>query len=304
MRRREFIKVIAGSAAWPLVAQGQPAERMRRIGVLMNTAADDAEGQARLAAFQQALNQLGWTDGGNMRIDVRWSAGDAKDIRKYAAELIALAPDVILAPGASTVGPVLQGTRTVPIVFTSVPDPVGAGFVDSLSRPGGNATGFVAFEYGMGVKWVRHIDRTYDVGRMRAALKEALTTPETGPKVIVASSECMLNRQRREKPLVEAAIGAGKRVVKPRFGIDEDICTGDHACMRLSGCPSLTVKPLDDPLRDDPVASIDQSCVGCGNCGEVADAAVLCPSFYRADLIQNPTKLDVAALNSKNARSA
>ena len=154
MRRREFIKVIAGSAAWPLVAQGQPAERMRRIGVLMNTAADDAEGQARLAAFQQALNQLGWTDGGNMRIDVRWSAGDAKDIRKYAAELIALAPDVILAPGASTVGPVLQGTRTVPIVFTSVPDPVGAGFVDSLSRPGGNATGFVAFEYGMGVKWV------------------------------------------------------------------------------------------------------------------------------------------------------
>jgi len=154
MRRREFIKVIAGSAAWPLVAQGQPAERMRRIGVLMNTAADDAEGQARLAAFQQALNQLGWTDGGNMRIDVRWSAGDAKDIRKYAAELIALAPDVILAPGASTVGPVLQGTRTVPIVFTSVPDPVGAGFVDSLSRPGGNATGFVAFEYGMGAKWV------------------------------------------------------------------------------------------------------------------------------------------------------
>ena len=145
---------------------------------------------------------------------------------------------------------------------------------------------------GLGVKWVRQLDRTYDVGKVRDTLKEALTTDEKGPKVIVASSECMLNRQRREKPAKQAALKAGERVVRPRFGVDEDVCTGDHACMRLSGCPSLSVKQLDDPLRDDPVASIDQSCVGCGNCGEVADAAVLCPSFYRADLIQNPTKLD------------
>ncbi|WP_349366086.1 MAG: indolepyruvate ferredoxin oxidoreductase subunit alpha [Nitratireductor rhodophyticola] len=141
---------------------------------------------------------------------------------------------------------------------------------------------------GMGVKWVRHIDRTYDVTKVRAALREALTTEEKGPKVIVASSECMLNRQRREKPLVAKAISGGERVVKPRFGVDEDVCTGDHACMRLSGCPSLSVKKLDDPLRDDPVASIDHTCVGCGNCGEVADAAVLCPSFYRADVVHNP----------------
>ncbi len=141
---------------------------------------------------------------------------------------------------------------------------------------------------GMGVKWVRHIDRTYDVTKVRAALREALTTKEKGPKVIVASSECMLNRQRREKPLVAKAISGGERVVKPRFGVDEDVCTGDHACMRLSGCPSLSVKKLDDPLRDDPVASIDHTCVGCGNCGEVADAAVLCPSFYRADVVHNP----------------
>lgn len=141
---------------------------------------------------------------------------------------------------------------------------------------------------GMGVKWVRHIDRTYDVTKVRAALREALTTKEKGPKVIVASSECMLNRQRREKPLVAKAISGGARVVKPRFGVDEDVCTGDHACMRLSGCPSLSVKKLDDPLRDDPVASIDHTCVGCGNCGEVADAAVLCPSFYRADVVHNP----------------
>ncbi|MHA7884611.1 thiamine pyrophosphate-dependent enzyme [Nitratireductor rhodophyticola] len=141
---------------------------------------------------------------------------------------------------------------------------------------------------GMGVKWVRHIDRTYDVTKVRAALREALTTKEKGPKVIVASSECMLNRQRREKPLTSKAISGGERVVKPRFGVDEDVCTGDHACMRLSGCPSLSVKKLDDPLRDDPVASIDHTCVGCGNCGEVADAAVLCPSFYRADVVHNP----------------
>jgi indolepyruvate ferredoxin oxidoreductase alpha subunit len=145
---------------------------------------------------------------------------------------------------------------------------------------------------GMGVEWVRHIERTYDVPKMRATLKEALTTDAKGPKVIVASSECMLNRQRREKPLVDRAIKGGTRVVKPKFGVDEDICTGDHACMRLSGCPSLSVKSLDDPLRDDPVAHIDQNCVGCGNCGEVADAAVLCPSFYRADVVHNPGRWD------------
>ncbi|MCA2012100.1 indolepyruvate ferredoxin oxidoreductase subunit alpha [Cereibacter sphaeroides] len=145
---------------------------------------------------------------------------------------------------------------------------------------------------GVGVKWVREIDRTYDVTRVRDTLTEALTTPETGPKVIIASSECMLNRQRRERPQRNAAIKDGKRTVVPKFGVDEDVCTGDHACMRLSGCPSLTMKALDDPLRDDPVASIDESCVGCGNCGEVADAAVLCPSFYQVDLVHNPGRVE------------
>lgn len=142
---------------------------------------------------------------------------------------------------------------------------------------------------GVGVKWVRQIDRTYDVPKMREILHEALTTDVEGPKVIVASSECMLNRQRREKPLRNKAIKDGARIEVPRFGVDEDICTGDHACIRLSGCPSLSLKKLDDPLRDDPIAHIDQSCVGCGNCGEVADAAVLCPSFYRADVVHNAT---------------
>ncbi len=145
---------------------------------------------------------------------------------------------------------------------------------------------------GVGVEWVRQIDHTYDVKKMRDTLREALTTDAKGPKVIVASSECMLNKQRREKPLKAAAIKEGRRVEAPRFGVDEEVCTGDHACIRLSGCPSLSLKRLDDPLRDDPVASIDQSCVGCGNCGEVADAAVLCPSFYRADVVHNPSPME------------
>ncbi len=145
---------------------------------------------------------------------------------------------------------------------------------------------------GVGVTWVRQIDRTYDVPKMKALLHEALTTGHVGPKVIVASSECMLNRERREKPLRRVAIDNGRRVAVPRFGVDEDICTGDHACMRLSGCPSLSLKTLDDPLRDDPVATIDETCVGCGNCGEVADAAILCPSFYQADIVHNPRPLE------------
>ncbi|MGB7270325.1 MAG: indolepyruvate ferredoxin oxidoreductase subunit alpha [Albidovulum sp.] len=143
---------------------------------------------------------------------------------------------------------------------------------------------------GIGINWLRQVDNTYDVGHMRDVLRAALTTDAPGPKVVIASSECMLNKQRREKPLALKAIKEGRRVEAPRFGVDEDICTGDHACIRLSGCPSLGLKRLDDPLRDDPVAFIDQSCVGCGNCGEVADAAVLCPSFYRADVIHNPNR--------------
>jgi indolepyruvate ferredoxin oxidoreductase alpha subunit len=145
---------------------------------------------------------------------------------------------------------------------------------------------------GIGVEWVRQIDRTYDVARMRDTLREALTTTEKGPKVIVASSECMLNKQRRVRPQFLKAVRDGRRMVKERFGVDEDVCTGDHACIRLSGCPSLSVKHTDDPLRDDPVAAIDNNCVGCGNCGEVSEAAVLCPSFYRADIIHNPTWWD------------
>jgi indolepyruvate ferredoxin oxidoreductase alpha subunit len=145
---------------------------------------------------------------------------------------------------------------------------------------------------GIGVKWVRTLTRTYDVARMRDTLKEALTTPEKGPKVIVAQSECMLNKQRRERPLAAKAIKDGKRVVRDRFGVDHDTCTGDHSCIRLSGCPSLTVAPNPDPLRAEPVTKVINSCVGCGLCGEVAHAAVLCPSFYRASIVNNPSRWD------------
>jgi putative ABC transport system substrate-binding protein len=155
MRRREFITLLGGAAVgWPVSARAQQADRMRRIGVLMSTDEDNAASKARVAALLHGLQQLGWTDGRNVRTDIRWSAGEPDRIRRHVAELVALAPDVILATGSSTLGPLLQATRTVPIVFVIVPDPVGAGFVDSLSRPGGNATGFLAFEYGISGKWV------------------------------------------------------------------------------------------------------------------------------------------------------
>jgi indolepyruvate ferredoxin oxidoreductase, alpha subunit len=145
---------------------------------------------------------------------------------------------------------------------------------------------------GVGVKWVRTVTRTYDVAKMRDTFIEALTTKERGPKVIVAQSECTLNKQRRVKPLMAKMAKEGKRVVRERFGVDADTCTGDHSCIRLSGCPSLTIKPNEDPLRKDPVATVLDSCSGCGLCGEVAHAAVLCPSFFRAEVISNPNAWD------------
>jgi ABC-type uncharacterized transport system substrate-binding protein len=155
MKRRQFLSLLGGAAvAWPLAARAQPGERMRRIGRLTNLAENDPEGQARDAAFLQELQQAGWTEGRNLRIEHRWSAGDAERIRKNVADLVARAPDVIVAEGSASLVPLLQATRTIPIVFTIVPDPVGAGFVDSLARPGGNTTGFVQFEYGLSGKWL------------------------------------------------------------------------------------------------------------------------------------------------------
>jgi len=154
MRRREFLTLLGGVATWPLAARAQQSESMRRVGVLMSVAADDPEGKARFAAFERGMQELGWVNGRNLRIEIRWSGGKVDDARKYAAELIELTPNVILASGGAIVGPLLQLTRTVPVVFTQTPDPVAAGFVASLARPGGNATGFTQVEYGMAAKWV------------------------------------------------------------------------------------------------------------------------------------------------------
>src|SRR5499426_291237 len=155
MRRREFITLLGIAAVvWPRSTGAQQAGDMRRIGVLMSLAADDPQAQARLAAFVQSLKELGWTDGRNVSIDTRWSAGNAADTRKFVAELVSLAPDVILASGGTVVDPLLQATNTVPIVFTQTADPVGGGLVASLAQPGGNATGFAVFDYDMGGKWL------------------------------------------------------------------------------------------------------------------------------------------------------
>jgi putative ABC transport system substrate-binding protein len=175
MKRRAFMTLLGGAAACPLAARAQQSERMRRIGVLMNLA-DDAEGQARIAAFLQGLQQLGWTDGGNVRIDYRWAAGEADRFQRYAEELLALAPDVILASAAPSVQALQRATRTVPIVFANVSDPVASAFVQSLARPGGNATGFMQFEFGLSGKWLELLKQVAPDVTRAAVLRD----PEVG----------------------------------------------------------------------------------------------------------------------------
>jgi putative ABC transport system substrate-binding protein len=187
VKRRDFITLLGGAAAaWPLAAHAQQPDRVRRIGVLSTNAADDRGAQARVAAFLQALQQLGWTDGRNVRIDKRWTAGNASDARKFATELAELAPDVILAIGSSAVGSLLEATRTVPIVFVIVPDPVGAGFVDSLSRPGGNATGFLQFEYNLSAKWLELLKQIAPAVTRAAVLRDT-TTAGIGQFAVIQS---------------------------------------------------------------------------------------------------------------------
>ena len=169
MKRREFIMLLGGAAAWPLVVRAQQPERMPRIGVITNFSADDPATQPRLTAFVERLQQLGWTDGRNVRIDIRWSTGDAERTRSDVAELVALACDVILSVGSPTTALLLRATRTVPVVFVQVADPVGAGFAASLAQPGGNATGFAIYEYGIGAKWIELL-KEISPGVTRAAI--------------------------------------------------------------------------------------------------------------------------------------
>ena len=187
MKRREFITLLCGAAAWPLAARAQQGERMRRIGVLEPIAAESPDGKARQGAFLQRLQQLGWIDGRNVRIDTRWSAGNDAETRKYATELAALAPDVILTAGSAAIEPMRQATRTVPIVFVIVPDRVGAGFVESLSRPGGNATGFMMFEYNLSGKWLELLKEITPGVTRAAVLRDPAITAGIGQFAVIQS---------------------------------------------------------------------------------------------------------------------
>jgi putative ABC transport system substrate-binding protein len=185
MKRREFIAGLGSAAAWPVVVRAQQGDRVRRIGVLLPAAANDAEIQARVGAFLQGLEPLGWSIGRNVRIDPRWAAANVVEIRKHAAELAALAPDVILANGAATVDPLLQVTRTVPIVFVGVGDPVGSSYVDSLARPGGNATGFLTAEFSIGGKWLELLKRIAPGVTRVAVLRTSNTAPAFGQFAVI-----------------------------------------------------------------------------------------------------------------------
>ena len=185
MKRREFMALLGGAAAWPLAARAQQGERIRRIGVLMNLAADDPEGQARIAAFHQGLQEWGWTLGRNARIDVRWNAVDAESSRRYAAEVVGLAPDVILASASAAMGALQQTTRTVPVVFVTIIDPVGAGFVESLARPGGNATGFALYEYTLSGKWLELLKEIAPGVTRAAVLRDPTVGSGTGQYAII-----------------------------------------------------------------------------------------------------------------------
>ena len=180
LRRREFITLLGGAAAWPLAARAQQSERVRRVGVLTNLVADDPESQARVGAFLQGLQEFGWAIGRNVRIEYRWGADDADRTRRYAAELVALTPDVILTSGATALAPLLQATRSIPIVFAQVPDPVGAGFVNSLARPGGNTTGFITFEYGLSGKWVELLKQIAPGLTRAAVIRDPAVSAGTG----------------------------------------------------------------------------------------------------------------------------
>jgi putative tryptophan/tyrosine transport system substrate-binding protein len=187
MRRREFLKLVGGAAAaWPLAARSQQAERVRRVGVLMNV--DNADQRANYAAFLQALQQSGWVDGHNVRFDTRWAGGQASEIRKYAAELVGLTPDVIVATGTASMGPLLQATRIVPIVFASVADPVGAGYVDTMARPGGNATGFVQFEYSFCGKWLELLKQIAPSITRVAVLRDPNITSGIGQFAVIQAT--------------------------------------------------------------------------------------------------------------------
>jgi len=233
MRRRDFIKVIAGSTAtWPLAAVAQQSEKVRRIGVLMAITADDVEAQARIAAFVSGLQQLGWTVGKNVRVDYRLAGIDADTLRKYASELVALAPDLILAQSSPSIAALLQATRTVPIVFTLVADPVGAGYVDSLAHPGGNATGFTVFDYSIGGKWLELLKEIAPRVTRVAVLRELAVA--AGPAQFSAAQTVAPSLGMELRPIDPRDVGEIERAIT-------DFARGSNGGLLVTGSSSATL---------------------------------------------------------------
>src|SRR5262245_39564281 len=309
MRRREFIKVIAGSAAaWPLATFAQQSERVRRIGVLVGSGgldADDLDMQARIGAFEDRLKQLGWINGQNVQIDIRASAGDADRTRRYAEELVAaLTPDVILVTGASQVPPLLKATRTVPVVFTNVVDPVRAGFVDSLARPGGNVTGFVSFEYGLSAKWLELLKEIAPRVTRVAVIRDPNISAGTGQFGAIQAAASSLGLELtavnpREASEIERAIAAFART--PNGGlittssalaiIHRDLIVGLAAKHKLPAVYHRRVFPTSGGLISYGPDAIDISRRAAGYVDRIlkgekpADLPVQAPSKY--ELVTN-----------------
>jgi putative ABC transport system substrate-binding protein len=233
MQRRQFVTLVGGAVAWPLAARAQRGDRVRHIGALIGATADDADAQARYAAFLQGLQQLGWTEGRNVRIDIRWTGGNLGDNRRYGAELAALAPDVILAGGGNSLESLLRATRTVPIVFAFVADPVGSGFVDSLSRPGGNATGFLQFEYSLSAKWLELLKEIAPGVTRAAVIRESDLAAGIGQFAVIQYVAPSLGVEVsainvRDAAEIERAVGAFARFANGGLIVAGSNVTGVH----------------------------------------------------------------------------
>jgi putative ABC transport system substrate-binding protein len=311
LKRREFITLIGGAAAaWPLAARAQQAERMRRIGMLMNFAADDPAAQTRLTRFLQRLQELGWTDGRNLRVDVRWGLGDAERMRQAASELVALAPDVILAVGSPATGPLLQATRTIPIVFVQVADPIGAGFVESLAHPGGNATGFSNFEYGTTAKWLELLKQIAPKVRRVAVLRDP--TVASGPAQFAAIQTAAAPLSVELAPItlghadeIERAIGMFAR--EPDGGMI--ITAGGAASVNRKLLVTLAARHRLPAVYSDRVFVTDGGLIGYGpdRLDQYPRAASYVDRILKgerpADLpVQAPTKYELV-INLKSAKA-
>jgi putative ABC transport system substrate-binding protein len=309
MQRREFITLL-DAAAWPLAARGQQPQRMQRIGVLMSTEATDPEGQSRLAAFMQGLQEFNWAVGRNVEIDIRWAASNADNIRKYAAELVALAPEVILISGGSLAGPLLQQTHTVPVVFTLTPDPVGAGFVTTLARPGGNATGFTSTEYGMSAKWLELLKEIAPRVARAAVLRDPAIAQGIGQFAVMQSAAPPLGVELspvsvRDAPEIERAIAQFARssnggMVVPASGLallHRDLIISLAARHKLPAVYFLRAFVREGGLISYGADSIDPHRRAAGYVDRILKGE------RPADLpVQNPTKFELA-INLRTAKA-